>query len=89
MVTGTAILTLSGQAVILAAAVLGYLSTRKKVDGVSGRVGEVHQLAAKTEKLVNNQLDRQMIYNQQMAAALVANHIPVPEQEPGPVTEGT
>lgn len=74
-------LTMSGQLVILIAAVLGYLSTRKKV-------GDVHGLAQKTEKLVNNQLDRQLRYNGQLAAALRVSGVPVPEQEAAPPPDG-
>jgi len=48
------------------------------------KVEAVHVLAQKTEKLVNNQLDRQMIYNQQLTGALIAAGIAVPEQERPP-----
>jgi hypothetical protein len=68
------ILTATGQAVIVAVAVLGWLSTRQKVE-------KVHRLATKTEKLVNNQLDRQLKYNQELSAALIAAGVAVPQQE--------
>jgi hypothetical protein len=67
--------TVLGQVVIVIVAVLGWLSTRKKVT-------EVHML-------VNNQLDRQLRYNQQLSRALTASGTEVPVQEPGPGTEGT
>jgi hypothetical protein len=68
--------TILGQAVILIVAVLGYLSTRAKVQ-------KVHVLAEKTEKLVNNQLDRQLLYNQQLAATLTEAGVVVPPQDGG------
>jgi hypothetical protein len=71
------ILTLTGDAVILATAVPGYLSLR-------GRGEKTHRLAQKTEKLVNNQLDRQLSYNGQLASALTDAGQPVPEQDPPP-----
>jgi hypothetical protein len=61
------ILTLSGQAVILAAAVLGFWSTRRGV--------------TKVHHLVNNQLDRQLRYNQELAATLTRAGIDVPPQD--------
>jgi hypothetical protein len=61
--------TVLGQVVIVIVAVLGWLSTRKKVT-------EVHML-------VNNQLDRQLKYNQELAAALTAAGQPVPPQSGG------
>jgi hypothetical protein len=36
----------------------------------------------RTHTLVNNQLDRQLIYNQQLAATLVKAGLAVPEQDP-------
>jgi hypothetical protein len=66
-VTTQEILTVTGQAVILAAAVIGYLATRRSV--------------TKVHKLVNNQLDRQLRYNQELAAALVRAGLPVPPQD--------
>jgi hypothetical protein len=68
------IVILSGQAVTLIAAILGYLSTRNKVHRVDSKVSDVH-------KLVNNQLDRQLKYNGQLAATLTASGVPVPAQE--------
>jgi hypothetical protein len=67
---GQSVVTIVSDAVVLAAAVLGYLSTRRKV-------GEVHSL-------VNNQLDRQLTYNGKLAAALTAAGEPVPEQDKSP-----
>jgi hypothetical protein len=61
--------TVLGQGVILAVAVLGFLSTRQGV--------------RKVHKLVNNQLDRQLLYNQQLAATLTKAGVPVPPQEDG------
>jgi hypothetical protein len=61
------VLTVSGQVVILAAAVIGYLATRRSVKGV--------------HRLVNNQLDRQLRYNQELAAALTLAGVAVPPQE--------
>jgi hypothetical protein len=58
--------TVLGQVVIVIVAVLGWLSTRRKVT-------EIHML-------VNNQLDRQLKYNQELAAALTAAGQPVPPQ---------
>jgi hypothetical protein len=60
-------LTVLGQGVILAVAVLGFLSTRRGV--------------TKVHKLVNNQLDRQLTYNQQLAATLTKAGVPVPPQD--------
>ena len=75
------ILTASGQVVVLAAAVLGYLSTRQKIGRESRstrrQVGQVH-------KLVNDQLDRQLIYNGKLATALTEAGEPVPPQDPKP-----
>jgi hypothetical protein len=59
--------TVLGQGVILAVAVLGFLSTRRGV--------------TKVHKLVNNQLDRQLTYNQQLAATLTKAGVPVPPQD--------
>jgi hypothetical protein len=59
--------TVLGQVVIVVVAVLGWLSTRRKVT-------EVHML-------VNNQLDRQLKYNQELAAALTLAGVAVPPQE--------
>lgn len=74
------IVTVSGQAVILVSAVLGYLSARRKISGVDSKLSNVHAL-------VNNQLDRQLRYNGQLAATLTENGVPVPQQEdPGPRT---
>jgi uncharacterized iron-regulated membrane protein len=42
---------------------------------LSGQVSDVHTL-------VNNQLDRQLTYNQQLAAALTGAGVAVPQQEP-------
>jgi hypothetical protein len=64
------ILTASGQAVVLVGAVLGYLATRRKVE--------------KVHRLVNNQLDRQLRYNQQLAEAMRKAGIQVPPQDAGP-----
>jgi hypothetical protein len=61
------ILTVTGQVVILAAAVIGFWSTRRGV--------------VKVHKLVNNQLDRQLRYNQELAATLVRAGVPVPPQD--------
>jgi MFS superfamily sulfate permease-like transporter len=52
-----------------------------QVSKVAGQVDEVHHL-------VNNQLDRQMIYNQQLTGALIAANVAVPEQERPPGTGG-
>jgi len=59
--------TVLGQGVILAVAILGFLSTRRGV--------------TKVHKLVNNQLDRQLTYNQQLAATLTKAGVPVPPQD--------
>jgi hypothetical protein len=59
--------TVLGQGVILAVAVLGFLSTRRGV--------------IKVHKLVNNQLDRQLRYNQELAATLTRAGVAVPPQE--------
>jgi hypothetical protein len=71
---GATIVLLSGQAVTLVAAYLGYRATRNKVD-------KVHKLAIKTETLVNNQLDRQLDRNAELTASLTAAGVHVPEQK--------
>jgi hypothetical protein len=54
----------------------GVVALFRRVGTVSTRVDEVH-------KLVNNQLDRQLVYSQQLTAALTEAGEPVPEQEAG------
>jgi hypothetical protein len=77
------IVTLSGQAVIMITAILGYLSTRNKVKAVDDKVTKVH-------KAVNGQLDRQLTYNGQLAATLTASGVTVPPQDPpAPTSENT
>lgn len=70
----------SWAAVILAVATLvtavtGLVALFRKQTALSGQVSDVHTL-------VNNQLDRQLTYNQQLAAALTGAGVAVPEQEP-------
>ena len=65
---------LVGQGVILAVALLGFFST--------------HRGVTKVHRLVNNQLDRQLLYNQQLAAALTRGGLAVPPQnQPGEAGE--
>lgn len=66
--------TVIGQVVILIAAVLGYLSTRRKVGKMDGKVDNVHEL-------VNNQLDRQLDRNAELTATLTAAGVDVPKQQ--------
>ena len=61
----------------LVTAVGGVIALFRRVGGVSARVGEVHTL-------VNNQLDRQLRYSQELTAALTRAGVTVPEQhQPG------
>ncbi len=58
----------------LVAAAGGIIALFRKQTAVSGQVKEVHAL-------VNDQLDRQLTYSQQLTGALIAANVPVPEQE--------
>jgi uncharacterized iron-regulated membrane protein len=58
----------------LVTAVTGLLALFRKQVQVVAQVREVHEL-------VNHQLDRQLIYNQQLTAELTAAGVAVPEQE--------
>jgi hypothetical protein len=60
-------------------AVAALIALFRRQGQVAAQVGEVH-------KLVNNQLDRQLVYNQRLAAALTAAGAPVPEQDKPPGT---
>ena len=59
----------------LVTAVTGLLALFRRQGQLGTQVGQVHAL-------VNNQLDRQLTYNQQLAAALTAAGVTVPQQEP-------
>lgn len=61
----------------LVSAIGGVIALFRRVGGVSDKVDTVHGL-------VNNQLDRQLKYNQQLAGALTAAGQAVPEQEEPP-----
>jgi hypothetical protein len=60
--------TVLGDGVVLAAALLGYASTRKRVERVHG--------------LVNNQLDRQLDRNAVLTASLTKAGVEVPVHKP-------
>jgi hypothetical protein len=65
------ILTVSGQAVVLAAAILGYLGTRRSVRRVSRDVGHVHEL-------VDGRSDRQEARIEQLTESLTGARVDVP-----------
>jgi hypothetical protein len=67
MISFGAVLILSGQGVTLAGAILGYLAQKRGIQ--------------KVETKVNNQLDRQMKYNQDLTGVLIEKGIPVPKQD--------
>lgn len=56
-------------------ALIALFRKQEKTAGqITGQIQQVHEL-------VNNQLDRQLIYSQQLTGALIAANVPVPEQE--------
>ena len=66
----------------LVAAVGGIIALFRKQGQIAVQVSQVHQL-------VNDQLDRQLLYSQQLTGALIAANVPVPEQEQPPGAGGT
>lgn len=68
----------------LVTAIGSVIALFRKVGTVGGQVADVSGRVDTVHGLVNNQLDRQLKYNQQMAAALTRAGQPVPEQEDTP-----
>jgi hypothetical protein len=71
-VTTAEILTISGQAVVLAGSVLGFAATRRSVGRVRRDVGQVHEL-------VNNRSDRQDARIEQLSGTLTDAGVDVPK----------
>jgi hypothetical protein len=70
-VTTPEILTVTGQAVVLAGAILGYLATRRSVGRVRRDVGQVHEL-------VNDRSDRQDQRIDQLTGTITGAGLDVP-----------
>jgi len=65
----------------LVTAFTGLAAVLVKLRTVQAKVDATHKLGEKTEQLVNDQLDRQLRYSQQLTGALIGAHIQVPAQE--------
>lgn len=68
----------------LVGAVGGIIALFVKAHATSVQVTQVHSQVTEVHSLVNNQLDRQLTYNQQLAAALTSAGVAVPPQDPPP-----
>jgi hypothetical protein len=77
-VTTPEVLTLTGQAVVLAGAVLGYLATRRSVGRVRDDVGQVRDDVGQVHELVNNRSDRQDQRIEQLSGTLTDAGVDVP-----------
>lgn len=68
----------------LIGAIGGIIALFVKARTTQAQVGQVQVQISDVHALVNNQLDRQLIYNQQLAAALTSAGVAVPPQDPPP-----
>lgn len=66
----------------LIGAIGGIIALFVKARSTSAQVTQVKVMVGDVHALVNNQLDRQLTYNQQLAAALTSAGVAVPPQDP-------